>query len=205
MTDHLLTAADLRRGVELARAGGLPDHPHDQSVVGDSECGSACCAVGLAQIECGIAPHWPEEAETDGQRETLRLLRLLMSQRPDILRLVDGVRPDGSLDLVGASLAGAHIARARLDDARLDRASLVGAHLGDARLDGASLVGASLYGAVLVGASLVGARLDRASLVGASLVGASLVGAHLGGADLRGATLDGHDVADLRARGALVD
>ena len=52
---------------------------------------------------------------------------------------------------------------------------------------------------------LVPVDLDGASLAGARLEGAWLEGARLGGADLRGATLDGHDVADLRARGALVD
>lgn len=101
----MITVAHIRQAIEIACAGGTNEHPYDQTSWGGSECGTACCVYGQAAVLAGVQGVYTGPVDVEATPEAGTLARLMWTTSPDVLLVMRGVQPDGSIDLHGSDLA----------------------------------------------------------------------------------------------------
>lgn len=116
-----LNRHELESAVAIAKAGGTPEHPYDQSELGAPECGAACCVVGLALAMRGEPGPWKWPEGGDPWAQTA--LKVLAAKTPRALDMLAAIRDDGTID--------AKRAEKLICDMDTNDAADILAHLGD--------------------------------------------------------------------------
>ena len=140
-----ITEAHIDEALAICEAGGRDGIGYDQA----AWCGTAMCVLGWARKIAGAKGRHtgPRDGEIDTTPRAQTLARLMDYPRPDVLRVMRAVRPDGRINLAGMDMRGLDLRGFDFTDANLRGTDFCGSDLRWAKFTGADMQGAILTGA----------------------------------------------------------